>query len=98
MLVLLFFLFFFFFVVPNSILVAPPTADLWEGQTDENEMGFSYDFVELYTTFLQFDQAKKNAFLARLKPEAKEYFLATGDKARQIHERNAHKASWPINI
>ena len=65
---------------------------LFEGQTDENEMGFSYDFVELYTTFLQFDAAKKSAFLARLKPEAKEYFLATGDKARQIHERNAHKA------
>lgn len=33
--------------VAASILAAPPTADLWEGQTDEDEMGFSYDFVEL---------------------------------------------------
>lgn len=33
--------------VAKSIQVAPPTADLWEGQTDEDEMGFSYDFVEV---------------------------------------------------
>lgn len=35
--------------VPNSILTSPPSADLWEGQTDENELGITYDFVELYT-------------------------------------------------
>ncbi len=84
--------------VPKSILVAPPTADLWEGQTDENEMGFSYDFVELFTTYLQYGDAEKKAFLARLNGEAKSYFTATGEKARQIHERNAHKASWPVNL
>jgi NAD+ synthase (glutamine-hydrolysing) len=84
--------------VPKSILVAPPTADLWEGQTDEDEMGFSYDFVELFTTWLQYSDAEKKAFLARLGPEAKQYFTVTGEKAKQIHERNAHKASWPINL
>lgn len=29
--------------VPNSIINKPPSADLWAGQTDEAELGFSYD-------------------------------------------------------
>lgn len=33
--------------VPQSILEAPPSADLWDGQTDEDELGVSYDFVEV---------------------------------------------------
>lgn len=29
--------------VPNSIIDKPPSADLWVGQTDEQELGFTYD-------------------------------------------------------
>ena len=29
--------------VPDSILAKAPSADLWAGQTDEGELGFSYD-------------------------------------------------------
>ena len=29
--------------VPNSIIDKPPSADLWVGQTDEDELGFGYD-------------------------------------------------------
>jgi NAD+ synthase len=29
--------------VPEGIIEKPPTADLWEGQTDEGEMGISYE-------------------------------------------------------
>ena len=29
--------------VPHSIIDKPPSADLWIGQTDEDELGFSYD-------------------------------------------------------
>jgi len=28
--------------VPEAIITKPPTADLWAGQTDEGELGFSY--------------------------------------------------------
>jgi len=28
--------------VPNSIIKKPPTADLWEGQSDEEDLGFTY--------------------------------------------------------
>ncbi|MCE9644819.1 MAG: NAD+ synthase [Chloroflexi bacterium] len=32
--------------IPAPIIDKPPSADLWEGQTDENELGFTYDEVD----------------------------------------------------
>lgn len=32
--------------VPESIIRKPPSADLWVGQTDEGELGFTYDEVD----------------------------------------------------
>lgn len=34
--------------VPREIIDRPPTAGLWEGQTDEGEMGFGYDSLDRY--------------------------------------------------
>lgn len=34
--------------VPDRIITKPPTAGLWMGQTDEAEMGFTYDMLERY--------------------------------------------------
>lgn len=34
--------------VPDSIITKPPSADLWEGQTDEQEMGFTYEDLDRY--------------------------------------------------
>jgi NAD+ synthase len=34
--------------VPEPVITKPPTAGLWPGQTDEAEMGFSYDTLEDY--------------------------------------------------
>jgi NAD+ synthase len=34
--------------VPQAIIDRPPTAGLWMGQTDEDEMGFTYDALERY--------------------------------------------------
>lgn len=34
--------------VPASIIEKKPSAGLWEGQTDENEMGTSYDTIDRY--------------------------------------------------
>jgi len=36
--------------VPDRVIDKPPTAGLWVGQTDEAEMGFSYDTLEAYVT------------------------------------------------
>ena len=34
--------------IPDIIIEKPPTAGLWEGQTDENEMGFDYFTLDKY--------------------------------------------------
>ena len=37
-----------FLGIPQSIIDKPPSAGLWEGQTDEDELGFSYDELDRY--------------------------------------------------
>jgi NAD+ synthase len=32
--------------VPEEIIQKPPSADLWVGQTDEGELGFTYEEVD----------------------------------------------------
>ena len=34
--------------VPSAIIDKPPSAGLWEGQTDEGELGFSYDELDRF--------------------------------------------------
>jgi NAD+ synthase len=41
--------------VPEPIIVKPPSADLWAGQTDEGELGFTYEEVDRLL-FLLVDQ------------------------------------------
>lgn len=41
--------------IPNVIIEKPPTADLWPGQTDEGEMGITYDLLDAVLTGLEKD-------------------------------------------
>jgi len=84
--------------VPDSILIAPPSADLWNGQTDEGELGFTYDFIELYTEYLRFDTKSKDELMARLSADGKAQFKELSEKADTIHRRNRHKAHFPLNL
>ena len=34
--------------VPAEVITKPPTAGLWENQTDEKEMGFTYEILDNY--------------------------------------------------
>ncbi|GFN29905.1 ammonia-dependent NAD(+) synthetase [Paenibacillus xylaniclasticus] len=43
--------------VPQSVLDKAPTAGLWEGQTDENELGISYEDNSSYLEGKQIDPA-----------------------------------------
>ena len=36
--------------IPQEIIDKPPSAGLWEGQTDEEEMGITYEQLDLYLT------------------------------------------------
>jgi len=84
--------------LPSSILRAAPSADLWEGQTDEGELGFTYDFVELFTEWLMSPEAEQSAFVASLNPEELQLWTKNSTKARSEHVKNAHKAHYPINL
>jgi NAD+ synthase len=37
-----------FLGIPQQIIDKPPSAGLWEGQTDEDELGFSYEELDRY--------------------------------------------------
>ena len=37
-----------FLDIPQPIIDKPPSAGLWQGQTDEDELGFSYDELDRY--------------------------------------------------
>ena len=84
--------------VPKSILNAKPSADLWDNQTDEDELGFSYDFIELYTNFIEFDINKQNIIKKNMSKDALKQFNEFGKKAVNIHKRNKHKLNFPYNI
>lgn len=85
--------------VPKDTLEAPPSADLWDGQTDEGEMGFPYDFVELLTgMYLPLAEAEREAFRASLSPEGLKQFDDWSEMAQGIHRRNKHKLNGIINL
>ncbi|KKU95585.1 hypothetical protein A3A64_02270 [Candidatus Gottesmanbacteria bacterium RIFCSPLOWO2_01_FULL_48_11] len=51
--------------IPKKILAKPPTAGLWEGQTDEGEFGFTYREVD-EVLFLHFEkQLSKEAIFQK---------------------------------
>jgi len=85
--------------VPSSTLEAAPSADLWADQTDEDELGFTYDFVELFTgAFLPLSEDQQKDFINSLSHDGQVFFEAASTACRKIHQRNKHKLSSPVNI
>jgi len=84
--------------VPEEILGAAPSADLWEGQTDEDEMGISYDFIELYIGYLRMTPEEQENMKNCCSEEAWQQFLHFEKIANDIHRRNAHKLNSPVNL
>lgn len=72
--------------VPQSILEIAPTAGLWDGQTDESELGMTYDEVEWA---LRYDEGPD---CSNLRTERQIEILT---KVRQMRIRNAHKLAYP---
>lgn len=78
--------------VPQNTRIAAPSADLWDGQTDEEELGFPYDFVEWFTGwYIAQPESIKMDFIDHLSSDAKEQFKAFAKACEKVHERNAHK-------
>ena len=64
--------------IPAEILEKPPSAGLWEGQTDEGEMGISYEELDRALIALQGQQTGQHG------DEAME-------RVRQMVSRSRHK-------
>ena len=85
--------------VTDRILNAKPSADLWENQEDEIELGFPYDFIEFFTgVYLKMNEIEKKQFFLNLDESSREEFLDFSEKCLKIHNRNKHKLNGIINI
>lgn len=83
--------------VPRSILDAPPSADLWENQTDENELKFPYDFVEFYTGYY-LKLADEELVSFNVAHQEDEEFWRFKLLCDRIHAANRHKFAGVVNL
>jgi NAD+ synthase (glutamine-hydrolysing) len=85
--------------VPESILVAPPSADLWEGHTDEAEMGVSYDFVEFLTGYyFRLSESESDTVRQAFSLEERQVFENSKKRCDDIHKKNLHKLKGVVNL
>lgn len=76
--------------IPQSIIEKKPSADLWEGQTDENEMGLTYREVDKYL-YQKFDLKKSRSTLIK-SGYTKEYIT----KIDKMISKNRFKRFPPV--
>jgi NAD+ synthase len=76
--------------VPKAIIEKKPTADLWEGQTDEEELGFSYKQVDRLLYFMV-DERQTDEELMTLGFE--KYFI---EKVKRMVQYNQFKRRPPV--
>ncbi len=76
--------------VPQSVIDKKPTADLWKGQTDEGELGFSYRDVD-QLLFQMVDERRSDEELVQLGFSAE--FIR---KVRQLLRKNQFKRRPPV--
>eukprot|EP00796_Vickermania_ingenoplastis_P013269 gene13269-9112_t len=85
--------------VPLKTRSAHPSADLWDSQTDEDELGFPYDFVEWFTGwYIQQGEVAKLEFLHKLSPDTRKQFEEYTKACESVHRRNAHKLKGQVNL
>lgn len=76
--------------IPQSIIEKKPSADLWVGQTDEEELGFTYEKVDNYL-FHKIDERKSDEELINLGFEKK--FI---ERVNDLIIRNQYKRLPPL--
>jgi NAD+ synthase len=79
-----------FLSIPKSILEKAPSADLWSGQTDENEMGITYDEVDLFLYYMIDCRESDDELIAR---GYKEEYIA---KIKGMIRRSQFKRMPPL--
>lgn len=77
--------------VPDVIISALPSGDMYDSRTDETVFGASYDFVEFYLNYLNWEDSKKQSFYDNLNEESKQQFDLYSSNLENLHRYNAHK-------
>lgn len=78
--------------IPQKIIEKRPSAGLWEGQTDEEEIGMSYDDLDLILSTLERFKTVDSAIeKTRVKPSKVE-------KVQKMIEKSEHKRQGPLRL
>ena len=76
--------------IPEPLIVKSPSADLWEGQSDEDDLGFSYEAVDLLLYMMLEKRMDKQAILNE--GVAESFY----DRVRKMVVRNQYKRMMPV--
>ena len=76
--------------IPEPLIVKAPSADLWEGQSDEDDLGFSYESVDLLLFMMLEKRMDKKAILGE--GIAEPFY----DRVRKMVVRNQYKRMMPV--
>ncbi len=76
--------------VPKKIIEKKPTADLWEGQTDEGELGFSYKLVDQLLYYMIDERRTDDELMER---GFEKHFI---EKVKRMVQRNQFKRLPPV--
>lgn len=77
--------------IPSSIIDIEPTGDMFDGTSDEDVFGASYDFVEVYLNYLALSPLEQKIFKNSLDEESLAYFISFAAKLDAMHAYNKHK-------
>ncbi|KPN30162.1 putative NH(3)-dependent NAD(+) synthetase [Halolamina pelagica] len=77
--------------VPHELVMQTPTAEMWAGQTDEEEMGLNYDHLDAVLA-LHVDGPLSKAATVRYVDGVTEDHV---ERVVELVERSAHKRSMP---
>jgi NAD+ synthase len=78
--------------VPDDLVTKTPSAEMWVGQTDEDELGLGYDLVDAILALHVDGPLSRAATLRALGDAASE---ADVDRVVDLYERSAHKRAMP---
>jgi NAD+ synthetase len=81
--------------IPESIINSPPTGNTYDGALDELSFGFSYDFLEWYSYYLNMSLEEQESLVRAMDEKSRSYFETYAEFAMQRHNNNRHKYFIP---
>lgn len=77
--------------IPQTIINRTPRGDVWDGKSDEEMIGTSYDFLELYQLLKCLAGDELGLIIDHLCQEARSEFNTCAGAVEDLHSGNLHK-------